>query len=81
MNLFPLFSRVPFVLSLQGAIRLNEVAVTVKCRAEDKAIVEAAIPNAVAVYKQRSGKDVAIQLDAANPLAAGPAGNSAANFW
>ena len=52
----------------QGLCQLIENNVTVRCRAADKALVEAAIPGAVASVKDKIKKESNVKLDQENFL-------------
>jgi len=59
-------------LILQALTKLREDKVTVICRAEDDAIVTAAIPAAVNAYKQRTGTEAVLVVEKRHRLAPGP---------
>jgi len=57
-------------LLTQGLCQLLEAQVFVRCRQEDQALVENAIPAALAEYKTKVAKDCQVKLDTENWLSA-----------
>jgi V-type H+-transporting ATPase subunit E len=59
-------------LIVQAAIKLNEPTAHVICREVDRNHVQAAIPKAIARYKEITGKDVKLSVDNVNKLSPPP---------
>jgi len=55
-------------LIAQVLMKLDEPVVSLRCRQSDASLVKAAIPKAVAIYKQKFSKDCKVTIDAHNYL-------------
>ncbi|KRT79209.1 hypothetical protein AMK59_7826 [Oryctes borbonicus] len=55
-------------LILQALFQLFEPAVQIRCRTQDRGLVESALPEIAAKYKDATGKDIFMKIDLENPL-------------
>merc|ERR1712137_51364 len=65
-------------LILQALMKLREAEVSVICRREDDDIVKEALPGAIEAYKQKSGIDAKVTVEAKHKLAPAPSGKPGA---
>ncbi|XP_017783515.1 PREDICTED: V-type proton ATPase subunit E [Nicrophorus vespilloides] len=61
-------------LILQGLYQLFETNVLVRCRAQDKDLVEGCFDDVASLYKTAVGKEVNLKIDTENPLGANTTG-------
>merc|ERR1712137_406768 len=61
-----------------ATLKLREAEVSVICRREDDDIVKEALPGAIEAYKQKSGIDAKVTVEAKHKLAPAPSGKPGA---
>jgi len=61
-------------LILQGLYQLFESTLNVRCRVQDRPLVESCLPDVQNQYKEAVGKDVLLKIDTENPLPANATG-------
>nr|XP_022912201.1 V-type proton ATPase subunit E [Onthophagus taurus] len=61
-------------LILQALYQLFETNVSVRCRTQDKSLVESVFSETAATYKTNTGKDINLKIDNENPLPADTTG-------
>lgn len=68
------YSDILFRLIVQGLFQIMETKTTVKCRQADVELLQQLLPNAVAEYKSKTNKELAVHLDTTNFLPADTCG-------
>ncbi|KAI4470274.1 atpase h+-transporting v1 subunit e1a-related [Holotrichia oblita] len=61
-------------LILQALFQLFEAAVLIRCRSQDRGLVESTFPEVAAKYKDATGKDILLKVDSENSLPADTTG-------
>jgi len=67
-------------LILQGLLKLKEQEIQIFCRAEDHQLVERAVPEAIRLYRDKSGIQANIEVSNKHRLAAAPQPGSKGAF-